>query len=92
MRNKYEIHKGVERADFILKYTSQQIPTGMCFTNLPSPRTTKAPSTPTPTTPKPTTSSLRHSPQEMTYTRYPLLRYRSRGEEGHLGRLRGSVP
>lgn len=29
MRNKYEIHKGVERADFILKYTSQQIPTGM---------------------------------------------------------------
>lgn len=56
MRNKYEIHKGVERADFILKYTSQQIPTGMCFTNLPSPKTTTAPPTPKPTTPQPSTA------------------------------------
>lgn len=74
MYNKHEIHQGVERVDFILKYTSNNIPNGICVTSLTSTQTTstttttttKAPTTTTTVTPAPTTSSPTSSTSQST--------------------------
>lgn len=74
MYNKHEIHQGVERVEFILKYTSNNIPNGICVTSLTSTQTTstttttttKAPTTTTTVTPAPTTSSPTSSTSQST--------------------------
>lgn len=75
MYNKHEIHQGVERVGFILKYTSNNIPYGICVTSLTSTQTTsttttttitKAPTTTTTVTPAPTTSSPTSSTSQST--------------------------
>lgn len=65
MHNKYYMHQGVERVDFIIKYTGSNIPTGLCVTNLPSAGTT------TTTTPSTTTTTTTTTPSTTTTTTAP---------------------